>query len=102
EFTQANGQLAVGAVRLDAQTGATAPGWQPSIENRLSGGSPVVVRTFDVQGDWLYIGGQFTHLASGGSNPIYARMLARISLTTGRPDAQWTPILNGTVVSVDA
>ncbi|MFH5824408.1 fibrinogen-like YCDxxxxGGGW domain-containing protein [Georgenia sp. AZ-5] len=102
EFTQANGAPAAGLVALDPLSGTTIGGWRVNLENRLTGGS-VQVRTLSVDGDWVYLGGAFTHL-SGGSQAasVYARSAARVSVANGTPDGQWNPEFNGTVVSVDA
>lgn len=102
EFTQANGQPATGIVRLNATTGATASGWGLQLENRLSAGGPVNVRALDVQGNWLYVGGLFTHVRGGSSNAVYSRMAARFATTNGTPSATWNPELSGSVVDLDA
>lgn len=102
EFTQANGQPATGVVRLNPTTGATASGWGLQLENRLSGGGPVNVRALDVQGNWLYLGGLFTHVRGGSSNAVYAKMAARFSVTNGAPDTTWNPELSGSVIDLDA
>jgi trimeric autotransporter adhesin len=103
EFTQANGTTAVGVVALDPVTGAVDPSFTVAMENRLSGGSAVEVRAFDIQGDWLYLGGRFTHLAGGTrATPVYARMAARVAVADGTPDPEWNPNFSGTVVDLDA
>jgi hypothetical protein len=102
EFTQANGQPATGIVRLNATTGATASGWGLQLENRLSAGGPVNVRALDVQGNWLYVGGLFTHVRGGSSNAVYAKMAARFAVTNGTPNATWNPELSGSVIDLDA
>lgn len=103
EFTVANGAPALGTVRLDPATGATAPGWQLALENRLSGGSPVNVRALTVHDDWLYLGGFFTHTGSSERSwAVYTRMGARVDVTTGLPDGGWNPNLNGSVIAMDA
>lgn len=103
EFTQANGQPALGTVALDAATGTTDTGWRLNVENRITGGT-LSVRALDVQGPWLYLGGAFTHLAGGSriNSPVYARGAARVALTDATPDAGWNPNFNGTAVDIDA
>jgi trimeric autotransporter adhesin len=97
EFTQVNGSTANAVVVLDPLTGATDPGFSIDVENRLSTGV-LGVRAMAVQGDWLYIGGAFTHL-SGGSQPnaTYSRGAARVSIVDGTPDGNWNPNFDGTV-----
>lgn len=102
EFSQANGESALGVVALDPATGATDPDWALRVENRVTGGS-VIVRALDVEGSKLYIGGAFTHLAGGSriNSPVFARNMARVA-TDATPDSTWNPNLNGTVVDLDA
>ena len=98
-FSTVNGESRPGLVVLDAATGEVDATFTGSLLNFLSGGVPVV-RSLDVQDDWLYVGGSFTH-AAGAETQVYTRAAARFSISTGRPDA-WNPEFNGTVMSVDA
>ncbi|WOF22634.1 fibrinogen-like YCDxxxxGGGW domain-containing protein [Microbacterium betulae] len=98
-FSTVNGESHPGLVVLDATTGEVDASFTGALLNFLSGGVPVV-RSLDVQDDWLYVGGSFTHAAGGGTQ-VYARAATRLSITTGVPDA-WNPEFNGTVMSIDA
>ena len=98
-FATVNGRSSPGFVVLNPATGATDTSFTTRVVNTLSGGVPAV-RSLDVQGSWLYLGGEFTHLASG-STQLYARSAGRVSVSTGAP-ASWNPEFNGTVVSLDA
>lgn len=101
-FTAANGARAGGIVALDPATGRTDGSWRASTANRATGGV-TAVRSFDVQGGYLYVGGSFTHISGGSAtSPIASRSLARLRLSDGSPDGSWRLNLNGTVVSVDA
>jgi trimeric autotransporter adhesin len=100
-FTELNGEPATALVALDPATGEARDGWSVTMENRLSSGE-LRVRTLDVHGQWLYLGGSFTHL-SGGSAPAtvrYARNLARVAVADGTP-AAWNPNLLGRVNAID-
>ncbi|MGN5734314.1 fibrinogen-like YCDxxxxGGGW domain-containing protein [Arthrobacter psychrochitiniphilus] len=102
EFTQANGQPHGGVVVLNPTDGTTNNSVTVDVRNALSGGV-LQVRSLKVEGNWLYIGGNFTHLG-GGTHPattIYSRSAARVSITTGTPDATWNPAFNGTVSEVE-
>lgn len=101
-FLNANGSPAPAFVVLDPETGATDPGSTTRVIN-YTGGLPPRVRSLDVQGEFLYLGGAFTHL-TGGDYPreSYARNLGRIRWDSGTPDTTFNPLLNGTVVSLDA
>ena len=103
EFTQANGQPATEIVGLDPTTGLTAAGWNLKVENRVTSGAPPLIRTLDVQGNWLYLGGAFTHLTGGTrTTAVVAKNLGRIDASTLIPGTLWNPKLNGTVNDVDA
>lgn len=101
-FQNANGAEAPAFVVLDPVSGATDTAYTTKIIN-YTGGLPPRVRSLDVQGDYLYIGGAFTHI-TGGTYPreSYARNMGRILWESGTPDTTFNPLLNGTVVSLDA
>ncbi|MDO4258551.1 MAG: fibrinogen-like YCDxxxxGGGW domain-containing protein [Actinomycetaceae bacterium] len=102
EFTIVNGARHVGTVLLDPATGATIDSWNLEITNRISSSRGVVsVRAIDVDGDKVYLGGSFTHLSGQGTNNVYSRHGARVSLN-GKPDRSWNPEFNGTVMDLDA
>lgn len=101
-FTEVNGSPFAGLVVLNASTGAVDPGFTGKLLNYLSTGV-TVVRTLDVQGDWLYAAGSFSHSTGGTeTREVYTRGAARFNVTNGTPDAGWNPEFNGTVMSVDA
>lgn len=100
EFTQANGAPAAGIVALNPTTGATSASWNVQMENRLTSGV-LSVRSLKIKDNWLYMGGQFTHLSGGGSGSVYARGAARVSVANGTPDGGWNPALNGAVNEVE-
>lgn len=100
EFTTVNGKPAVGLVALNPATGDTSTSWKVTMENRISGGA-VSVRAMGVHGNWLYLGGAFTHLTGGtNTSPVYARSAARVSVLDGTADRDWNPAFNGTVLDV--
>jgi len=66
-------------------TGNAVPGFEPEI---FSGG----VRALVLSGPWLYVGGSFITVGEEVHPSI-----ARVSLTTGAPDATWSPAPNGPV-----
>lgn len=101
-FGQVNGQSRPGLVVLNPTTGVTATDFTTQLTNSLSGGVPIV-RALDVQNNWLYIGGTFTHMTGGtATNQVYLRSAGRVSVSNGTPDSTWNPEFNGTVVSLDA
>ncbi|WP_141783282.1 fibrinogen-like YCDxxxxGGGW domain-containing protein [Ornithinicoccus hortensis] len=100
DFTVVNGQPALGTVLLDPATGNTVSSWNLEIQNNLSTGV-LSVRSLSVAGDYVYLGGSFTHLNNGGTQ-VYARHAARVNWRTGAPDGNWNPEFDGTLVAVDA
>ncbi|KGM09876.1 galactose oxidase, partial [Cellulomonas bogoriensis 69B4 = DSM 16987] len=101
DFTEVNGVPASGTVLLDPVTGATLPAWDLHMENRISTGV-LSVRSLEVHGPWVYLGGSFTHLSGGGvTNPVYARHAARVAWATGAPDRAWNPEFDGTLMDLD-
>ncbi|HLQ81633.1 MAG TPA: fibrinogen-like YCDxxxxGGGW domain-containing protein [Brachybacterium sp.] len=101
-FSTASGQPSAAFAVLDPETGAADPSVTTRIIN-YTGGVPPQIRTMDLQGDYLYLGGRFTHLTGGGvTSEIYRRNIGRLDVATLAPGAGWDPMLDGTVVSVDA
>ncbi|MGL3149310.1 fibrinogen-like YCDxxxxGGGW domain-containing protein [Microbacterium sp. A82] len=101
QFSVVNGVTQPGLAFLDPATGALS-GWQVAAEHRSTGGVPYI-RGLDVQDNYLYVAGSFTHLTPVGSSPSASTWNGgRIDLTTGQPDIRWNAFLNGTSVSVDA
>lgn len=98
-FTKVNDQPRTGLVVLDATTGQIDETFTGRLVNALSGGIPVV-RALDVQGEWLYAAGAFTH-ATGGGRQVYTRGAARFPVSGGAPSS-WNPELNSTAISLDA
>ena len=101
-FSTASGQPSAAFAVLDPVTGAADPSVTTRIIN-YTGGVPPQIRTMDLQGDHLYLGGRFTHLTGGGvTSEVYRRNIGRLDVATLAPGAGWDPMLDGTVVSVDA
>ena len=93
EFTSVNGVANTsGLAALDPATGAPVANWVGYV-SRTTGAADV--RTMDIQGGYLYVGGLFNRVAGGiGTQflgPIVVGRLARLRLTDGRPDGVWKP-----------
>ncbi|MDN5655581.1 MAG: hypothetical protein L0G46_10930, partial [Kocuria sp.] len=101
-FSTVNGQSSPSFAVVDPSTGASDPTVTTRVIN-YTGGTPPAIRSMDVQGGYLYLGGRFTHLTgSGVTSEVYQRNIGRLSATTLAPVPGWDPMLDGTVVSVDA
>ncbi|MDO5750325.1 MAG: fibrinogen-like YCDxxxxGGGW domain-containing protein [Rothia sp. (in: high G+C Gram-positive bacteria)] len=102
EFTRVNGVAVNHFAILDATSGSIDKSWDIQLERRGTT-APVQVKSMQVQGDYLYIAGNFTHVKGHTSpNAAYSRGAARIKLSTGEVDRSWRPIFNGTVNSISA
>lgn len=99
DFKTVNGERRSGTVLLDPATGAIDPSWTLDITSRLSSGI-VRVNSFALSGQYVYIGGNFTHFSSATAKNVYARAAGRVSLD-GTPDRSWNPEFNGTVMDLD-
>ena len=110
-FTMVNGEKHESFVVVDATTGKIAPEWaQVRIEDRIST-EVMKVKTIHRQGDYVYIGGTFTHIyESKKAGVAYSRNIARFKL--GEPSnsvpgtvsvgRNWRQVFNGTVNGISA
>ena len=110
-FTLVNGKKHESFVVVDATTGEIAPEWaQVRVEDRILT-EPMMVKTIHRQGDYVYIGGTFTHVyESEKAGAAYSRNIARFKLgepSNGVPgivsiDRNWRQVFNGTVNGISA
>lgn len=110
-FTTVNGEERKSFVVVDATTGEVAPEWaQVTIEDRIRT-EVMTVKTIHRQGDYVYIGGTFTHVyESEKAGAAYSRNIARFKLgepSDGVPgivsvDRNWRQVFNGTVNGISA
>ena len=110
-FTLVNGKKHESFVVVDATTGEVAPEWaQVTVEDRIRT-EVMTVKTIHRQGDYVYIGGTFTHIhESEKAGEAYSRNIARFKLgepSNGVPgivsvDRDWRQVFNGTVNGISA
>ncbi len=101
QFTTVNGAAnTAGLVALDATTGAVDTAWQATLAITGTSARPYA-RAIDVEGSWLYVGGNFTSITSNGVIRAVPRM-GRVRLTDGLADTAFRPDISGTVYDVDA
>ncbi|MEU7993487.1 fibrinogen-like YCDxxxxGGGW domain-containing protein [Rothia amarae] len=102
EFTQVNGEAHNGIVVLDPATGAIDPSYKWNLESR-NANTDVSIRSFDVQGNYLYIGGKFTHVKGSTSDTYaYSKNAARFTLNNKSVDWNWRPNFNGSLTGISA
>jgi hypothetical protein len=101
QFTNVDGMPGTsGLAALDPITGAVDPTWSASLSVSGTTQRPIA-RTIDVEGDWIYVGGNFTRIA-GASRTLSAGRLARVSVSNGDPDRAFRPNVDGIPYDVDA
>ena len=110
-FKLVNGEEHKSFVVVDATTGEIAPEWaQVKVEDRILT-EVMTVKTIHRQGDYVYIGGTFTHIhESEKAGVAYSRNIARFKLgepSDGVPgivsvDRNWRQVFNGTVNGISA
>jgi chitodextrinase len=104
EFTNVNGVANTsGLAALDPTTGAPVATWNGYVQ-RTTGAADV--RSMDIQGGNLYVGGLFNRVGGGvgtqAAGPIVVGRLARLRLTDGRPDGTWKPNVETAPQDIDA
>lgn len=98
DFNQYGSINVKGLVALDPNSGAVD--W--SFRARVSGGLQPTVKALDLEGDWLYVAGEFDALKAAGVGPDLSNV-GRVSQTTGTVDINFTPdVQGGAVWGIDA
>lgn len=101
QFSTVNGTQQPALAFIDPNSGELS-GDQVVVENRNAGGMGTI-RNLDVQDDYLYLAGSFTHLTKkGASGSAGAWNGGRVKISNGTPDGNWNPLFNGTSVGLDA
>ncbi len=102
QFTSVNGvRNTAGVAMIDPSTGAVDPTWRVGLTLTGSAARPLA-RTVDIEGDQLYIGGNFTRITGTDGNTRRAGRIARVDLGTGNVDGAFLPDVDGIVFDIDA
>ncbi len=102
EFTNAGAANTTGFAALNPATGAADTSFGLEVTREWSNNDPRI-HALDVVGDWLYVGGNFSHLNGANGSRVQTSRLGRVSASTGIVDTGWRPNLSGgTVWAVDA
>jgi hypothetical protein len=101
QFTNVGGAANTSSlVELDPTTGAVISGWTASLG--LAGVSTRPLgRSVDVDGNWLYVGGNFNRVTGAAGTAVTGR-LVRVALADGTLDPTFAPQPNGEVYDLDA
>jgi hypothetical protein len=90
DFSTIGGQPRIDLAKLNPATGLVDGGRQSFDPDPLDGINPSRVRTLQVSGDAIYVGGDFTTIGGRSRNKI-----AKISGTTGDADVQFDADVSG-------
>jgi Domain of unknown function (DUF5122) beta-propeller len=90
DFSTIGGQPRINLAKLNPITGLVDAGRQSFNPDPLNGVNPSRVRTLQVSGDAVYVGGDFTSIGGKSRNKI-----AKISGTTGDVDVQFDAHVSG-------
>ena len=99
DFTSVDGVANTrGLAALDPTTGAVLSGWKARISR--VGGTEWRVRSLDVRGSYVYVGGTFDRLVAGTSTvPVAVSNAAAVAVSNGA-QGPWKPTPNGSVIDV--
>ncbi|WP_088313409.1 delta-60 repeat domain-containing protein [Kineosporia sp. R_H_3] len=101
-FGRVNGAAHPALVALNPSTGAVDSTWKATL-SRTTG--RVGVRTMDLQGSWVYVGGNVTAVTGGTGTDVATvkgKNLFRLKVSNGRPSAAFRPTLSTSPWQVDA
>ncbi len=102
QFTNVDGApLTAGLAALDPISGTVVPGWTASLELGGSSQRPLA-RTIDVEGDSIYVGGNFSAVRQSASIVRSRGRLARLSASTGSSNNTFLPNVDGVPYDIDA
>ncbi|MDQ1295417.1 MAG: hypothetical protein QG608_3302 [Actinomycetota bacterium] len=102
-FSKVNGAAKPALALISPKNGSTVTGWTSSLTYDIDNGARLGVRSMDLVGDWLYLGGNIT-VVSGGTGTskvtVRGRNLFRLRLSDGRPDPNFRPQLSTSPIQV--
>lgn len=102
QFTSVNSAANTsGIAMLDPATGIVDPTWRVNLARSGSTRWPMA-RAIDIDGDLLYIGGNFTRITGTDGRLAQVVQIARVELSTGNVDPSFVPEFDGIIFDVDA
>ncbi|MEM7324359.1 MAG: hypothetical protein AAF531_14815 [Actinomycetota bacterium] len=94
EFETVNGTARQGLVALDPATGAIDQSFTASVDRPWTS-LRAVVRDLKLDGDNLYVAGNFSHVENGGGQRTRVYNATRVSAATSGIDGDWRPQVTG-------
>jgi hypothetical protein len=102
DFTTVNGDtLRSGLAALDPVTGAVDTSFKADLDRIDTSGQRAIVRDIEVNGNNVYVAGNFNRVTGGTWNQITVTRAVKLSALDGTPQSAWKPQPNGTVISMD-
>lgn len=102
EFTNINGAEGTSALAaLDPTTGAVRTDWRATVGVINTTYRPMV-QTLDVQGNFIYAGGNFNRMTSLDGSVKSMGRIGKVSVATGQVDQYFRPNVGSQVVDLDA
>jgi chitodextrinase len=102
QFTNVNGVAGTSALAmLDPVTGAVVTTWRADAVVTGTTARPSV-RAIDIEGPWVYVGGNFTRLTSLNGVAVPEARLGRVALANGTIDKSFRPNIGGVIYDIDA
>ena len=105
EFTNVNGAPNTSAMAaLDPSTGAVLSTFMATFTDPSGTQPRPFVRAIDIQGEWMYVGGNFTKVDGGvpALGEVTVGRAARVRVSDGRPDGVWKPNVETAPMDLDA
>jgi hypothetical protein len=104
QFTNINGVPNTSALaELDPVSGAVITTWQASLALGVSDTDRPMARALDIEGNFLYVGGNFARITGTNGVTVSVARFARVALADGAVDLSFRPdIEGGQVVDLDA
>ena len=102
QFTNVSGAAhTAGLAMLDPRTGAVISSWRADAIVTGTTARPLV-RAIDIEGPWLYVGGNFTRLTGPNGIAVPEGRLGRVAVATVAVDKAFRPDITGVVYDIDA
>jgi len=99
EFTNIDGQPNTEALAaINPATGQVDSSFEAWVERPFYPEGRAIIRELEIVGDFLYIGGNFSHVNGPGDTRVRVNKAARVTARYGTIDPTWNPVVSGGAV----
>jgi len=96
EFTNIDGlPNTQGLAAINPATGQVDSSFEAWVERPFYPQGRAIIRELEVVGDFLYIGGNFSHINGAGGTRTRVNKAARVTANFGSIDPTWAPVISG-------